>query len=167
VIESTRSAYGYIIIYPQIHSIIIGRRNRYIRKQKIESFMVYFLRKPRINSFYLYIKYIVYYILIVCRSKKDTQRPDVYRVDHHYPGSENLSSVAILYGELGSPDLVPLHKVLETAAKAKVVDYILRAFVKERPNQRVRLSGYGVELQIKSTEYKVRNSSVWYDNVRS
>lgn len=83
------------------------------------------------------------------------QKPDVYRVDHHYPGSENRSSVAILYGELGSPDLVPLHNALKNAAKAGVVDYVLRAFVKQRPNQQVRLSGYGVELQMKSTEYKV------------
>jgi hypothetical protein len=29
----------------------------------------------------------------------------------------------------------------------------------ERPNKRVRLSGYGVELQIKSTEYKVQDDT--------
>jgi UDP-glucose:glycoprotein glucosyltransferase len=29
----------------------------------------------------------------------------------------------------------------------------------ERPNRRVRLSGYGVELQIKSTEYKVQDDT--------
>lgn len=30
---------------------------------------------------------------------------------------------------------------------------------KERPNKRVRLSGYGVELQMKSTEYKVMDDT--------
>lgn len=29
----------------------------------------------------------------------------------------------------------------------------------ERPKRRVRLSGYGVELQIKSTEYKVQDDT--------
>ena len=32
-------------------------------------------------------------------------------------------------------------------------------FFKERPFKRVRLSGYGVELQMKSTEYKVMDDA--------
>jgi hypothetical protein len=32
-------------------------------------------------------------------------------------------------------------------------------FYQERPKRRVRLSGYGVELQIKSTEYKVQDDT--------
>lgn len=37
---------------------------------------------------------------------------------------------------------------------------LLETFIlKERPNKRVRLSGYGVELQMKSTEYKVMDDT--------
>ena len=37
--------------------------------------------------------------------------------------------------------------------------YILRHFIMNRPEERVRLSGYGVELQIKSTEYKAQDDT--------
>ena len=39
------------------------------------------------------------------------------------------------------------------------VTYILRHFIMNRPEERVRLSGYGVELQIKSTEYKAQDDT--------
>ena len=35
----------------------------------------------------------------------------------------------------------------------------LNGLIQERPRKRVRLSGYGVELQIKSTEYKVQDDT--------
>lgn len=51
-----------------------------------------------------------------------------------------------------------LHKVPVTA-KFLMVSCISVSIFKERPNKRVRLSGYGVELQMKSTEYKVMDDT--------
>lgn len=41
--------------------------------------------------------------------------------------------------------------------------YILYNFIKEKSEQKVRLSGYGVELHMKSTEYKAEDDSVVKD----
>ena len=35
----------------------------------------------------------------------------------------------------------------------------MRHFISDRPEEKVRLSGYGVELQIKSTEYKAQDDT--------
>ncbi|XP_067014377.2 UDP-glucose:glycoprotein glucosyltransferase isoform X2 [Anabrus simplex] len=86
-------------------------------------------------------------------------RAEIFSIDHHYPGSQNNSVVVVLYGELGTSEFAGFHEVLKRRALAGDVDYVLRHYVKERPNKRVRLSGYGVELQIKSTEYKVQDDT--------
>ncbi|KAL0281658.1 UNVERIFIED_CONTAM: hypothetical protein PYX00_002578 [Menopon gallinae] len=87
------------------------------------------------------------------------KRIETYRIDHHYPASENKSKIAVLYGELGTVEFSRMHHVLREYAKQGELDYVLRHYVKERPNKRVRLSGYGVELQMKSTEYKVMDDT--------
>lgn len=92
-------------------------------------------------------------------SSTKTEGSQTFRVDHHYPGSENRSVVVILYGEIGTPEFSQFHKVLKNQAVEGKIDYVLRHFVKERPNRRLRLSGYGVELQMKSTEYKAQDDT--------
>nr|CAD7441965.1 unnamed protein product [Timema bartmani] len=54
----------------------------------------------------------------------------LYELDHHYPGSENASTVAVLYGELGTPELALFHELLKIHAAAGTVDYVLRHHVK-------------------------------------
>ncbi|KAG8311333.1 UDP-glucose:glycoprotein glucosyltransferase 1 [Homalodisca vitripennis] len=93
------------------------------------------------------------------KTKQDSRRVETYRLDHHYPGSENKSVVAVLYGEIGTPEFAEFHKRLRQLATLEPVDYVLRHFVKERPNRKLRLSGYGVELQLKSTEYKAEDDT--------
>ncbi|XP_054270383.1 UDP-glucose:glycoprotein glucosyltransferase-like isoform X1 [Macrosteles quadrilineatus] len=92
-------------------------------------------------------------------ARPDLSRLETFRLDHHYPGSENKSLVAILYGEIGTPEFAQFHKRLRQLATLQPVDYVLRHFVKERPNKKLRLSGYGVELQLKSTEYKAQDDT--------
>lgn len=87
------------------------------------------------------------------------ERPVVYEVDHHFPGGENAKVVAVLYAELGSPEFPVFHQVLKELAIAGKVDYVLRHRVKNQSSRRVRLSGYGVELAIKSTEYKAQDDT--------
>lgn len=53
-------------------------------------------------------------------------------MDHHYPGSENKSQVAVLYGEIGTPEFAQFHKRLRQLVTLEPVDYVLRHFVKVR-----------------------------------
>ncbi|XP_071798762.1 UDP-glucose:glycoprotein glucosyltransferase 1-like isoform X1 [Asterias amurensis] len=89
-------------------------------------------------------------------SANDRPKPNVYKVDHSYPGSENNPVVVILYGHIGNLDsqMKHFHKQLKKSANAGTVQYVLRHYVKDKSQRQVRLSGYGVELAIKSTEYK-------------
>lgn len=81
---------------------------------------------------------------------------DLYNFDHIYPGTENHEIVTILYGEIGSSAFNNFHVILK---KQKNIKYIVRHFVRNRSSSKVRLSGYGVELHLKSTEYKAQDDS--------
>ncbi|XP_065164353.1 UDP-glucose:glycoprotein glucosyltransferase isoform X2 [Atheta coriaria] len=86
-------------------------------------------------------------------------RNEVFRVDTHYPGSENRTIAVVLYGELGTPAFQTFHNILKSEAQQGSIDYIVRHFIKSERDHKLRLSGYGVELQMKSTEYKVQDDS--------
>eukprot|EP00092_Neocalanus_flemingeri_P004418 GFUD01004753.1.p1 GENE.GFUD01004753.1~~GFUD01004753.1.p1 ORF type:complete len:1525 (-),score=439.73 GFUD01004753.1:373-4947(-) len=83
-----------------------------------------------------------------------------YDIDHVYPSvyTDDTPEV-IVYGEIGTKDLSEAHtKMVELATGGKV-KYVLRHFVSRVTDEKVRLSGYGVELQIKSTEYKAQDDT--------
>ncbi|CAB1328546.1 unnamed protein product [Coregonus sp. 'balchen'] len=82
-------------------------------------------------------------------------KPYLYKNEHRYPGLNKTDvPVVILYAEIGTKKFGSFHKVLaEKAAEGKLI-YVLRHFVAEPKPQKMLLSGYGVELAIKSTEYK-------------
>ncbi|KAJ0181268.1 hypothetical protein K1T71_003353 [Dendrolimus kikuchii] len=84
---------------------------------------------------------------------------ETYLLDHSYPSSDNKSLTAILYGELGMTDFTAKHKILAGYADLGVINYVVRWNVKPRGKSKLRLSGYGVELQLKSTEYKSQDDS--------
>uniref|UniRef100_A0A8C9WFD8 UDP-glucose ceramide glucosyltransferase-like 1 n=1 Tax=Scleropages formosus TaxID=113540 RepID=A0A8C9WFD8_SCLFO len=80
----------------------------------------------------------------------DRPRPYLYKSDHKYPGANSTDvPVAILYAEIGTKKFNTLHKVLSEKADEGKLTYVLRHFP-----EKLRLSGYAVELAIKSTEYK-------------
>ncbi|XP_051761615.1 UDP-glucose:glycoprotein glucosyltransferase 2 isoform X1 [Ctenopharyngodon idella] len=82
-------------------------------------------------------------------------RPYLYKSDHQYPGVNGTDlPVAVLYAEIGTKEFNTFHKVLSERAQEGKLIYVLRHFVSEPKNERMLLSGYGVELAIKSTEYK-------------
>nr|XP_022912908.1 UDP-glucose:glycoprotein glucosyltransferase [Onthophagus taurus] len=95
------------------------------------------------------------------------KHPEIFNVDTHFPGSQNRSLTVILYGELGTVDFCKFHNLLKNEAQLGKIDYIIRHFVKERPERRLRLSGYGVELQMKSTEYKAQDDTQLHDDSSS
>ncbi|KAM9486664.1 UDP-glucose:glycoprotein glucosyltransferase 2 isoform 2-T2 [Clarias gariepinus] len=82
-------------------------------------------------------------------------KPYLYKNDHKYPGVNGTDlPVAILYAEIGTKKFNSFHKVLSEKAKEGKLIYVLRHFVAKPKKQHMLLSGYGVELAIKSTEYK-------------
>lgn len=91
-------------------------------------------------------------------------KPVTYEVDHHYPGGENSKIGVVLYGEIGTPEFWSFHNALRGMVREGKVDYTLRHNVKETSSKGVRLSGYGVELAIKSTEYKAQDDTKVQDD---
>ncbi|KAK2904985.1 hypothetical protein Q8A67_006784 [Cirrhinus molitorella] len=82
-------------------------------------------------------------------------KPYLYKSDHQYPGGNGTDlPVAVLYAEIGTKEFNTFHKVLSERAQEGKLVYVLRHFVSELKNKKMLLSGYGVELAIKSTEYK-------------
>uniref|UniRef100_A0A8D2L931 UDP-glucose ceramide glucosyltransferase-like 1 n=1 Tax=Varanus komodoensis TaxID=61221 RepID=A0A8D2L931_VARKO len=81
--------------------------------------------------------------------KKAAERPKPYlfKGDHKFPTLNETVPVVILYAEMGTKDFATFHEVLSEKARKEEIVYILRHF-------KMYLSGYGVELAIKSTEYK-------------
>ncbi|XP_076640007.1 UDP-glucose-glycoprotein glucosyltransferase [Colletes latitarsis] len=90
--------------------------------------------------------------------------PDTYSVDHRYRVSQQSENVIILYGQIGTPKFSDFHNKLKELSETRGINYILRHYLKDRSEKHVRLSGYGVELQMKSTEYKATDDSDIKDN---
>ncbi|XP_060047859.1 UDP-glucose:glycoprotein glucosyltransferase 2 [Erinaceus europaeus] len=88
--------------------------------------------------------------------KKATSRPEPYlfKRDHVFPTNNVDLPVIILYAELGTRAFGNFHKVLSEKAKKGEILYVLRHYIQKPSSQKMYLSGYGVELAIKSTEYK-------------
>uniref|UniRef100_A0AAQ5YWJ2 UDP-glucose ceramide glucosyltransferase-like 1 n=1 Tax=Amphiprion ocellaris TaxID=80972 RepID=A0AAQ5YWJ2_AMPOC len=77
-------------------------------------------------------------------------KPYLYKNDHTYPGANKTDvPVVILYAEIGTKKFNSFHTVLSEKAKEGTLAYVLRHYP-----QKMLLSGYGVELAIKSKEYK-------------
>ncbi|CAG9863529.1 unnamed protein product [Phyllotreta striolata] len=98
---------------------------------------------------------------------KNPARPDLYRIDNHFPGSANRSLVAVLYGQIGTKSFAEFHGILKEAALAGKIDYVVRHHVKNKNPNKLRLSGYGVELQMKSTEYKSQDDTELHEDSSS
>ncbi|XP_061579421.1 UDP-glucose:glycoprotein glucosyltransferase 2 isoform X2 [Cololabis saira] len=82
-------------------------------------------------------------------------KPYLYKHDHRYPGLNQTDvPVVILYAEIGTKKFTSFHKTLSEKAEAGKLIYVLRHFVANPKPRKMLLSGYGVELAIKSTEYK-------------
>ncbi|XP_034430786.1 UDP-glucose:glycoprotein glucosyltransferase 2 isoform X2 [Hippoglossus hippoglossus] len=82
-------------------------------------------------------------------------KPFLYKSDHTYPGLNKTDvPVVILYAEIGTKKFTSFHKALSEKAQEGTLMYVLRHFVADPKPQKMLLSGYSVELAIKSTEYK-------------
>ncbi|XP_067842577.1 UDP-glucose:glycoprotein glucosyltransferase 1 isoform X2 [Heptranchias perlo] len=81
-------------------------------------------------------------------------KPYLFKGDHTFPTKNAETPIVILYAEIGTKEFSKFHKVLSEKAGKGEITYILRHYVQKASSKKVRLSGYGVELAIKSTEYK-------------
>lgn len=88
-----------------------------------------------------------------------TSNTEIFNFDQIYPGSEQNPVTVILYSEIGTKASRKYHSLLKEHSNLGTVKYINRHYVRDQINQRVRLSGYGVELHMKSTEYKSQDDS--------
>ncbi|XP_017385547.1 UDP-glucose:glycoprotein glucosyltransferase 2 isoform X1 [Cebus imitator] len=88
--------------------------------------------------------------------KKATSRtrPYLFKGDHKFPTNKENLPVVILYAEMGTRAFSAFHKVLSEKAQNGEILYVLRHYIQKPSSRKMYLSGYGVELAIKSTEYK-------------
>ncbi|KAJ8030685.1 UDP-glucose:glycoprotein glucosyltransferase 1 [Holothuria leucospilota] len=101
------------------------------------------------------------YLQQLLDSASERSKPDIYKLDHKYPGGTADAPVVILYGRIDdwSSKIYSFHRVLKALADNGQIQYIFRHYISRPSARRVRLSGYGVELAIKSTEYKAVDDS--------
>ncbi|KAM6969007.1 UDP-glucose:glycoprotein glucosyltransferase 1 isoform 1-T1 [Tautogolabrus adspersus] len=93
--------------------------------------------------------------------KTAAQRPKPYlfKGDHKYSGSNPDAPVVILYAAFGTSDFQRLHEVITSKVHGGLVTYVLRHYLAKPSERKVYLSGYGVELAIKSQEYKAKDDT--------
>uniref|UniRef100_A0A8C9Y009 UDP-glucose ceramide glucosyltransferase-like 1 n=1 Tax=Sander lucioperca TaxID=283035 RepID=A0A8C9Y009_SANLU len=93
------------------------------------------------------------------KSAPERRKPYLFKGDHKYPGSNPDAPVVILYGEFGKPDFQRLHQVISSKVNEGLATYVLRHYLANPSGKKVYLSGYGVELAIKSQEYKAKDDT--------
>ncbi|NXG55323.1 UGGG1 glucosyltransferase, partial [Hemiprocne comata] len=93
------------------------------------------------------------------QTASERPKPFLFKGDHKYPVSHPDSPVVVLYAEMGSEEFYRHHKRLVLKAEAGEITYVLRHYIANPGAEKVYLSGYGVELAIKSTEYKAKDDT--------
>jgi UDP-glucose:glycoprotein glucosyltransferase len=108
------------------------------------------------------------------RDADQNKKPLIFHFDKHYtassPKAENELQqreaqkkqpiVVILYTQIGSAQFSLFNKRIVELEKSHPIDYVLRHnYEEDNLNGKVVLSGYGVELDIKSTEYKAKDDT--------
>lgn len=95
-------------------------------------------------------------------------QPTIYKTDHIYYAHNNPKGkkfeimTAVLYGELGSQEFFDLYEYCKNLADMGKMNFVVRHLVLKDGREakyRVSLGGYGVELAIKSTEYRAQDDT--------
>ncbi|EHB15938.1 UDP-glucose:glycoprotein glucosyltransferase 1 [Heterocephalus glaber] len=86
-------------------------------------------------------------------------KPLLFKGDHRYPSSNPESTVVIFYSEIGLQEFSSFHHQLVSKSNAGKINYVFRHYISNPRKEPVHLSGYGVELAIKSTEYKAKDDT--------
>uniref|UniRef100_A0A672IQ26 UDP-glucose glycoprotein glucosyltransferase 1 n=1 Tax=Salarias fasciatus TaxID=181472 RepID=A0A672IQ26_SALFA len=91
------------------------------------------------------------------KTASERPKPYLFKGDHKYSQSSPDAPVVIVYAQVGTPDFQTLHQTVSSKAREGLVTYVLRHYLVQKP--KVYLSGYGVELAIKSQEYKAKDDT--------
>ncbi|XP_077622857.1 UDP-glucose:glycoprotein glucosyltransferase 1 isoform X2 [Crocuta crocuta] len=86
-------------------------------------------------------------------------KPLLFKGDHRYPSSNPESPVVIFYSEIGYEEFYNSHRQLISKSNEGKINYVFRHYIPNPRKEPVYLSGYGVELAIKSTEYKAKDDT--------
>lgn len=86
-------------------------------------------------------------------------RPALLEFDNFY-SKKHSNSIAVLYADVYSPDYIPFYFKLKELAEEGDFNFVLRYRPSSNTYPTIALSGYGVELAIKSTEYAVVDDRV-------
>ena len=98
----------------------------------------------------------------------DRKAPYLYQFDKRFDLEQKKDAslptlVVILYAQIGTRDFAAFHERIVALAASKArhfnIDYVLRHNYAQRRGVKTVLSGFGVELDIKSTEYKARDDT--------
>ncbi|KAJ2327518.1 killer toxin resistant protein [Coemansia sp. RSA 2702] len=83
--------------------------------------------------------------------------PQELELDHEYEAEfSGLPKLVVLYANVFAPEFSAFHEYLTGLADSGEIRYTLRfASLTAQPPRKLTLAGYGVELALKSTEYKV------------
>ncbi|XP_042638197.1 UDP-glucose:glycoprotein glucosyltransferase 1 [Orycteropus afer afer] len=93
------------------------------------------------------------------RTASERPKPLLFKGDHRYPSSNLESPVVIFYSEIGHKEFSVFHQQLISKSNAGKINYVFRHYISNPGKKPVYLSGYGVELAIKSTEYKAKDDT--------
>lgn len=98
-------------------------------------------------------------------------QPTIYKTDHIYyahnnpKGKEFKIMTAIVYGEIGTSEFAELYEYCKKLADMGKMNFVVRHLASvgseesSYSRKRVSLGGYGVELAIKSTEYRAQDDT--------
>ncbi|VDO12597.1 unnamed protein product [Rodentolepis nana] len=95
--------------------------------------------------------------LIACSSScPDSLADSALLSDNVFPTNvySHSSPHLIIHGDLRSIEFYKWHMMAKQLAKDNKIVYVFRHFIKTRPSSKTWLNGYGVALNLKSTEYK-------------
>ncbi|XP_048460251.1 UDP-glucose:glycoprotein glucosyltransferase 1 isoform X3 [Rhincodon typus] len=96
---------------------------------------------------------------VLLQSALERPKPYLFKGDHIDASLRPELPVVILYGEIGTKEFSKFHKLLRSKSEVGNINYVLRHYVANPSKEKVFLSGYGVELAIKSTEYKAKDDT--------
>ncbi|EHB15310.1 UDP-glucose:glycoprotein glucosyltransferase 1 [Heterocephalus glaber] len=86
-------------------------------------------------------------------------KPLLFKGDHRYPSSNPESAVVIFYSEIGLQEFSSFHQQLVSKSNPGKINYVFRHYISNPRKEPLHLSGCGVELAIKSTEYKAKDDT--------
>ncbi len=75
------------------------------------------------------------------------------------PGSTSHLPILVVSGDLRRKEVYKWHEKAKSLAKAGFCQYAFRHYLKTKAEATVPLCGYGMELALNNTEYKVMDDS--------